>query len=252
MALMLVTHYQACSGDAREEVSTKTVNLVPKSNLKTNSDYILTSHRHEIQLRARIRGFQILHNHSTRRRHNIDICGETVRYDFLLICGRRANGHNDRYINQAAFDAHSKAPSSITISNFRKTRPELFSAPITHHTLLPAISYTRPTINEHSDPYIVYGSLKYQVGTAEAAIVDFTKVGEFSEMNEAGTLSYTVSRDMDEENTVRTLEVYESERALWDPHAKSAVVQNGIKRQGDTRIERDLKFLQKIGGYLYK
>jgi quinol monooxygenase YgiN len=83
-------------------------------------------------------------------------------------------------------------------------------------------------------------------------MADFTKVGEFSQANEGGTLSYNVLSDTEDENVVRTLEVYASEEMLWDPHAKSEVVQGGIRRQGSTRIGRDLVFLKKVGGYLYK
>jgi quinol monooxygenase YgiN len=158
-----------------------------------------------------------------------------------------------RYTDTTALDEHMKAPPIADLMELLTSSPELLSSPMKMYKLEPSYSYTRPNVDERSDRFFVFGSLTYtEPKYAEVALNGFGGVGKASEANEPGTLAYAVLRDPEEKCMVRTIEAYESEEYLWDPHAKSAAVQDNIKVQGDTRIGRDLVFLKKVTGYFYR
>jgi quinol monooxygenase YgiN len=94
--------------------------------------------------------------------------------------------------------------------------------------------------------------LDYKPGTAEQGILGFTNVCDETERNEPGTLSYNILRDKDNTNQVKTLEVYESEKYLWDPHAKSAAVTQNKEANKDIRTNLHLVFLKRVTGYFYR
>jgi quinol monooxygenase YgiN len=73
-----------------------------------------------------------------------------------------------------------------------------------------------------------------------------------TERDEPGTLSYNILRDKDNANRVKTLEVYESERYLWDSRAKSAAVNSNKEANKDIRANLHLVFLKLVTGYFYK
>ena len=77
---------------------------------------------------------------------------------------------------------------------------------------------------------------------------------EATEKNEEGTLSYNILTDTDDvdEERIKTLEVYTDEKYLWDSHAKSEAVTGNKERNGGIRIELDLVFLKRVGGYFWK
>jgi len=113
-------------------------------------------------------------------------------------------------------------------------------------------NFTRPEINQHENPYILFATLNYKPGTADYAANGFSAVCRKTEKAEQGTLSYNILRDKDNENQVKTIEVYESEAYLWDPHASSQAVKSNQELTKDMRIDRNLLFLRRITGYLCK
>jgi quinol monooxygenase YgiN len=94
--------------------------------------------------------------------------------------------------------------------------------------------------------------LDYQPGTAEQGILGFTNVCNETEKNESGTLSYNILRDKDNADQVKTLEVYENEKYLWDPHAKSAAVSSNKETNKNIRTNLHLVFLKRVAGYFYR
>lgn len=130
--------------------------------------------------------------------------------------------------------------------------PPLLQGPPVIYTLQAAASFTRASVSEHDDPYIVFSTLDYKPGTAEQGISGFRDVCNITERNELGTLSYNILRDKDNQHQVKTLEVYESEAYLWDPHAKSVAVASNKEANKDIRTNLHLVFLKRIAGYFYK
>jgi quinol monooxygenase YgiN len=128
----------------------------------------------------------------------------------------------------------------------------LLQCPPVVHNLEAVASFTRASIFQHHDPYIVFGTLDYKPGTAQQGILGFTHVCAMTERDEPGTLSYSILRDKDNANRVKTLEVYESERYLWDSRAKSAAVNSNKEANKDIRANLHLVFLKLVTGYFYK
>lgn len=135
-----------------------------------------------------------------------------------------------------------------------KSSPELVSAPTQVWRLSSQASFARPEVDTHEDPYVVFARLSYKSGGSADAVKGFGRVCDYAKSSEPGCLDYNVLQGSaeDEADEVRTLEVYESERYLWDVHAKSEVVKRNIDMQSDMRLTTDLTFLKKVKGYFRK
>lgn len=148
-------------------------------------------------------------------------------------------------------DAHVASPPVAAMIQLTTSNPTLLQGPPTIHKLHRAATFTRPSVTSHTDPYIVFGTLTYKSGTRDTAVDGFATVCKRTEETEQGTLSYTIFKDEDDDK-LRTVEAYESEAYLWDPHAKSEAVKENMERTGDTRTNRELVFLKLVSGYFYK
>lgn len=90
-----------------------------------------------------------------------------------------------------------------------------------------AISFTRPELAQCADPFIVVAKFGYQTGTIDQALVGWKELVEYGEKEEPETLGYSVFVDGDD---LRTLEIYESKRFVYDVHVKSdAIKKNGVQ-----------------------
>ncbi|KAF2501248.1 hypothetical protein BU16DRAFT_522240 [Lophium mytilinum] len=158
----------------------------------------------------------------------------------------------EEYADQATVDAHLASDAVQELIKTFTTETSLFAAPTKVYTTETAFSFTRPESNKASNPYIVFATLDYKDGTRAGAFDGWKAVTSESQNNEPGTLAYAILKDKDQENTIRTVEVYESEKYLWDVHAKSAAVTNNKAKYGDIRTNLKFAFLKVVAGYLHK
>jgi quinol monooxygenase YgiN len=159
---------------------------------------------------------------------------------------------NPRYADQAAVDAHLASDAVQELIKLFTTDASLFAAPTNVYTTETAFSFSRPESNKATSPYIVFATLDYQPGTRKGAFNGWQRVTAESQSNEPGTLAYAILKDKDQENTIRTVEVYESDKYLWDVHAKSAAVTDNKAKYGDIRTNLKFAFLKMAAGYLHK
>ena len=144
------------------------------------------------------------------------------------------------------------SPAVSTLIALFGSDPTLLQEAPKVHNLHPAASFTRPEVSRQENPYIVFATLDYKPGTRSQGVAGFSKVCKQTEKNEPGTLSYSILEDSENENLVKTLEVYESEKYLWDPHAKSKAVSENKEKDGSLRNSMSFVFLKKVEGYLWK
>ncbi|KAK3065121.1 hypothetical protein LTS18_009705 [Coniosporium uncinatum] len=158
----------------------------------------------------------------------------------------------EAYASQSALDSHIATPQVQALLTLFKTEPSLLAEPPKVYPLKPFTSFTRPEIDAHSDPYIVFGILTYKAGSTGKAAEGWKRVCVATEANEKGTLSYNVAENTEEERVLSTLEIYESKEYLWKVHAKSEAVSTNKKMNIGIREGLDLAFLRKVEGYLFK
>jgi quinol monooxygenase YgiN len=143
-------------------------------------------------------------------------------------------------------------PAVVALLELFSSDSTLLQHPPTIQNLQTVAVFTRPTIIEHENPYIVFATLDYKPDTADFAAEGFSDVCKATEKAEMGTLSYNILKDKDNKNQVKTIEAYESEEYLWDPHATSQAVKSNQELTKDMRTNRHLVFLKLISGYFYK
>ncbi|KAF2104229.1 hypothetical protein NA57DRAFT_70446 [Rhizodiscina lignyota] len=155
-----------------------------------------------------------------------------------------------RYANKTTLDAHMK---TNVIQDLLKTfgselllegNPQVYNLQ-TLHVL------TRPEANR-ADSYIVFGIISYVKGKVAEGLPFWKAVFETTKTDEPGSFGYCVCRDEEENpDELYTVEVYESEKYLWDVHAKSHAVKANMKtmhiREGLQRY-----FLKLVAGYFHK
>jgi quinol monooxygenase YgiN len=144
------------------------------------------------------------------------------------------------------------SPAVSTLISLFGSDPTLLLCAPKVHNLHPAASFTRPEISGHENPYIVFATLDYKSGTRSQGVAGFSQVCEETEKNEKETLSYSILEDKENDNLVKTLEVYESEKYLWDPHAKSQAVSQNKEMNGGIRNSTSFVFLKRVAGFLWK
>jgi quinol monooxygenase YgiN len=146
-------------------------------------------------------------------------------------------------------------PPVMAIMELFGAEPTLFSGPGEVIYSQPVAAFTRASIAEAADPYIVFATLDYKPGAAAEGLQGWKDVLEATEKNEPGTYAYMALRDngKDKGNRLRMLEAYESEQYLWDVHCKSDITADKLDHEERLK-ERDpsVVFLRRVAGYLYK
>lgn len=144
--------------------------------------------------------------------------------------------------------------SAISVlQEFFQDHANLLSGDLVFWHLSAELTFSRPELEHFQDPYIVFSVLSYiDAPSTASAMKGFQAVYDYTRIEEAGTLSYNVFRNESQTDQLHTLEIYESSEYLWDVHAASASVQQNMAAQKDIRIDRDLRLLKIMGGYLYQ
>jgi quinol monooxygenase YgiN len=142
------------------------------------------------------------------------------------------------------------SPAVASIGAVFASNPTLLKGGPVVHNLRPAAAFTRPTISEHTNPYIVFATLSYKPGTRDTGLEGFARVCKATEA-ESGTLSYNILADNEDAEKIRTIEAYESESYLWDLHAKSEAVQGNAAATKDLRTNLEFAFLKMVAGFLH-
>ncbi|OCK75613.1 hypothetical protein K432DRAFT_308112 [Lepidopterella palustris CBS 459.81] len=158
----------------------------------------------------------------------------------------------EEYANQETLDAHIWSFAVIHMMKLLLSDGSVFGEAPDVYTMEPVFSFSRPEILKASDPYIVVASLDYEEGTRAKAFDGWKRIVSESQKNEPGTLGYTILKDKDHENTIWTVEVYETEKYLRDVHAKSTVVTDDKTKYSDIKTNLDFAFLKIVAGYLHK
>lgn len=114
-------------------------------------------------------------------------------------------------------------------------------------------SFVRPEITKSGDPFITYASINYKEDTRDEALGGWKTVTLETQKNEPDTLGYVIAKDMGNSVTIKTLEVYASEKYFREVHAPSkAVTENKAKYGDDIRTSIKHAFLKLVAGYLHK
>ena len=153
----------------------------------------------------------------------------------------------NRYADQAAFDAHIRAPHVAHLIEFLHSDPDILT-PIVYH-LKPHSAFTRST-SLPPDPTIMFASISYVPNTKRQALQGWKEVTSATQKTEPGTLSYNILEDRDDVNKVNVLEVYQDDACLWDVHAKSAAVVSNKQRNGSIRAHLSHVRLKAVVGFL--
>lgn len=143
--------------------------------------------------------------------------------------------------------------SSAAVSNLIKlfsSDASLFGGTTNVYNLETAFSFSRSETTKADDPYIVFATLDYNEGTRAGALNGWQQVTLESQRNELGTLGYAILKDKDHPNIMRTVEVYETEKYLWDVHEKSAAVTKNKSEHGEIRTNVKFAFLKFVAGFL--
>lgn len=134
---------------------------------------------------------------------------------------------------------------------FQSSSSPLAGAPDVYQ-IRPFAGFTRPEIDQQSDPFVLFANVGYQADRTKDCIPLFTTVASAAEKDEPETLMYHVLEDSSA-NYVRVIEAYQSHSALYDIHFQSAAFEE-FRKKNEKLItgERQLLKLKKIDGYFHK
>jgi quinol monooxygenase YgiN len=136
---------------------------------------------------------------------------------------------------------------------FMTSEPVLDGAPVVHMLeYIDGFEFSRPEVNETSDPHVIVGQLVYKPETVAKSLPYWEEVVRTSKANEPKTLAYGIAKDPKDGNTLFTIEAYENEAALKDVHVKSKAIEESIKNTKDLRESLQHTFLKFYAGYLHR
>ncbi|KAF1974291.1 hypothetical protein BU23DRAFT_531789 [Bimuria novae-zelandiae CBS 107.79] len=157
----------------------------------------------------------------------------------------------EEYTSKAAFDAHMAAEPVKALVAFLTQDPQYLKAESALNMTESYAFFTRPEIVNATDPWICYASIEYKEGKRAEALEPWKHVTSEMEKNEADTLNYSILKDNDHAETIRTLEIYASEEYFKEVHVPSQAVQENMKNYGN-EIRASIKhvFLKYRGGFM--
>jgi len=143
------------------------------------------------------------------------------------------------------------APKTKELINALGTEPILEGTPRIYQ-LEPIGSFTKPEIEQQSDPWMVFATIDYKPGLTVESVLYWKAVIETSKNDEPGTFVYGILKTKEPSDSLYSLEAYESKEYLWDVHAKSGAIAENVKNTKDMRTGLKHEFLKLHAGYLYK
>jgi len=158
----------------------------------------------------------------------------------------------EEYADQATSDAHLASQPVQDLIALMTSDPTLLAGPPAVYQLEPIYSSTKPEIADAKSPHIVFANLDYKPEGIKTSLPYWEKVASTSEKDEPGTLFYAVTKTAENPDQLHTVEVYESEKYLWDVHAKSQAVQDSVANTKHLRTGLKHAHLQLVGGFWYK
>jgi quinol monooxygenase YgiN len=133
------------------------------------------------------------------------------------------------------------------------SEPVFDGAPTLHNLhFIDGLDFVRPEVSEHSDPYVVFAELNYKLDSAAMSLPYWKEVVVTGRDKEPGTLVYGVLKDSAKEDTLCTIEAYESLEYLTDVHVPSEAVQENIKNTKDLRTSLKHHILKMEAGFLHR
>lgn len=109
-------------------------------------------------------------------------------------------------------------------------------------------SFIRPEIVDATDPWISYVSIEYKERKRIKALESWKHNIADIEKRETGTLSFAILQDSGHPETVRTIEVFASQKYFEEVHILSKTKQD--KDGNEERISLDRVSLKYLGGFL--
>ena len=156
-----------------------------------------------------------------------------------------------RYSSKESFDTHMASKPVADLVAYFGANPDLFGGAPDISTSESSSSFTRSTATKEKKPFITYASIVYQEDKREDALEGWKYVTSETVKNEPGTLSYGVYKNKDNDNTVKTVEVYKSEEYFKHVHVPSKAVSQNKEKYGDEiRLSLQHVFLRLVAGYL--
>lgn len=116
----------------------------------------------------------------------------------------------------------------------------------------PFNSMTRDYISKNETPFILLGTVDYVDGGLDKSLPYWKDIFETTDQSEEGTLSYSLCKDREQPDKLRTIEVYKDSEYLWTTHAKSRAVAENVKNTKHLRTGLKHIFLRIVGGYFLK
>lgn len=136
--------------------------------------------------------------------------------------------------------------------SYMTSNPVLEGAPTIHQLgWVNNMEFVKPEASKEQSPFIVFGELDWQEGKRDGTFERW-KANLDSSKDESGCFAYGLAQKEDAPNTLYTLEMYESEKYLWDVHVNAPAVQETIAKTKDVRTNVKLNKLRLHGGYAYK
>jgi len=122
--------------------------------------------------------------------------------------------------------------------------PEIFN-------LAPWTEFRKP-LEPKDDTLLILAHVEYKRGNSVNALKGWESFVEYCKTNEPETIAYTIMEDK-ENNTIRTVEVYENKAFVNDVHAKSAAFMANQEQNGanGTGVKGAIK-LRIVQGFLGK
>jgi len=107
--------------------------------------------------------------------------------------------------------------------------------------------FTRPELAnaKHENIFVVLAKLSYKPETFTEGLEGWKQVVANAKSKEAGTLSYSVGKDIEHENRLTLVEAYESEKYLKEVHFN-------MKQEEKLRAGPDLVILKMVCGYWHQ
>lgn len=120
-----------------------------------------------------------------------------------------------------------------------------------HPVEAPSSTSTKPDVSGHKEPHVVIADSVYTPGGATKALPSWQAVIGAAQKQEPGTLSYGLLRQEGKEDTLSTLEVYESGR-LREVHDSSDAVAAHVRETKSLRTGVEHHVLKVVDGFFHR
>ncbi|KIW05299.1 uncharacterized protein PV09_03824 [Verruconis gallopava] len=160
----------------------------------------------------------------------------------------------EEYTSQAVCDAHNAWPPVLEFLEAWKADPgRLSGPPKIWHSNHAVASFTRDALVEAENPFVVLATLQYNSEEEmNDALSGWGPAVSATETSEQGTLSYAIGRDVEVQNRLTFVEVYEDKKYLEDVHMQSDILKKQMEAEKQRAPKMEIYMLKKVAGYLRK